>query len=511
MPLHSLFFVLLGACGLVIGFPNNILNLPVLIFLWPLSHFFLATKAHSAAQAFGHGYCLSFLGMTATLYWICLPIQIVGGLPLPAAISCLLAITSILSLGYGFFTQVLWLARALPPLYLALFASCAWVCVELVEAILSKFPWLNFAAALTPWPILVQSAAYVGCYGISLIYSFILFCLLVAHQRKNWCTFAFGAIALGTLLTANYTLLATQEKDGRSVSVLFVEGNINQNQKWDAKFQQATFNHYAKLTQEGLAQHPETELIIWSETAMPFFYEISPLAAQIQKLVQHLHRPLLFGAPGTLVSSSTRTPPVYNRATLLNSMGQTIGQYEKEQLVPFGEYTPSWLHFDFLDPLLQGIGTYTPGQHTAPLLYKDLSFGMLICYEGIFPWLAQRRVTEGANLLIDISNDTWFAQTSALRQHLYLTALRAVEQQRWILRATNSGISAVIDSHGRIVCQGPIAKAGSLIAHANTQTKYSFFHEHWLAELIIFGLLFLSLLGYLLKQYHNMKTKKDQT
>lgn len=145
-------------------------------------------------------------------------------------------------------------------------------------------------------------------------------------------------------------------------------------------------------------------------------------------------------------------------------MAPTIGHYDKEHLVPFGEYLPSWLNWGFLEALLQGVGVYETGTAVAPLRYENLALGMLICYEGIFPWLAQARVADGANILVDISNDGWFEDTPASRQHLYLTVLRALEQNRWILRGTNTGISVVVDPRGRLTARGGQFRAESLWA-----------------------------------------------
>ena len=192
-----------------------------------------------------------------------------------------------------------------------------------------------------------------------------------------------------------------------------------------------------------------------------------------------------------------REPDVFNRAFLLGPNGDTVGYYDKEHLVPFGEYLPEWLNWGFLEALLQGVGVYQTGTATAPLRHDNLALGMLICYEGIFPWLAQNRVAEGANILVDISNDGWFGNTPAARQHLYLTALRAVEQNRWILRGTNTGISVVVDPRGRLAMQGGQFKAQAVWGKAALTTAPSVFHvvSPWLLPLAAATFLGLLLFG----------------
>ena len=268
-----------------------------------------------------------------------------------------------------------------------------------------------------------------------------------------------------------------------SMAVLFVEGNVDQNRKWLPAFQRQTVDLYLALTRAGLAARPAADrdakpLIIWPETALPFFFETKPaLAALVRDMALEAHSPLLFGAPGVERRPGQTEPAIFNRAFLLGPDGATIGHYDKEHLVPFGEYLPNWLNWGFLEALLQGVGIYETGTAVAPLRYENLALGMLICYEGIFPWLAQARVADGANILVDISNDGWFENTPAARQHLYLTVLRALEQNRWILRGTNTGISVVVDPRGRLTARGGQFRAESLWARAGLSTTPSLYHR----------------------------------
>ena len=126
---------------------------------------------------------------------------------------------------------------------------------------------------------------------------------------------------------------------------------------------------------------------------------------------------------------------------------------------------------------MQGVGVYSEGYKTEPLKVNKLALGILICYEGIFPSLASKRVENGANILVDISNDGWFEKSPAAKQHLYLTVLRAIEENRYILRGTNTGISASIDNKGHIITRGEQFKTGSIIANAYLFDEKSIFHN----------------------------------
>jgi len=168
---------------------------------------------------------------------------------------------------------------------------------------------------------------------------------------------------------------------------------------------------------------------------------------------------------------------LHNRACLVDAEGSLDGYYDKEHLVPFGEYVPLKDTLFFLSKLVHGIGDFAPGKAEKPLKNGNLALGVLICYETIFPELAQDRVAAGANLLVNISNDAWFGRSAAPRQHLHLSLLRAVEQERWLARATNTGISAVVDPRGRIVRQSGLFTAEVVAGEVGLATRRSPFHR----------------------------------
>ena len=381
------------------------------------------------------------------------------------------------------------LLRERPPLLRAFALALAWYLLEYFCARLLGFPWLPLAGALAAWPLLVQAADILGTYALGGLWALAALLCLVSFKNKR-------CLALGVALTAAITAYGAWRLDENpfdanpdgpeSVSILIVEGNIDQNQKWIPAFQQASLKAYVSLTRQGLAavrrkkaREGEKPLLVWPETALPFFFEHTPgHDGAVRGLVADSGCPLLLGAPGLELAADGRRR-IFNRAFLLapaENSARTVGRYDKTHLVPFGEYLPDWLNFGFLQALLQGVGVYEEGKSGEALRYAKLAIGMLICYEGIFPWLAEDRVMRGANILADISNDAWFGNTPAARQHLYLTALRAVEQGRWLLRGTNTGISAVVDSRARLTMRGGQFTAGTHFARAallETASPYS--------------------------------------
>ena len=322
--------------------------------------------------------------------------------------------------------------------------------------------------------------------------------LCLRHWRRPAC------VGTGLLLAAlllgygawrlHTTPLEADPRGDDSVAVLFAEGNIDQNQKWVPVYQRRTVETYLRLTQAELARHPgENPLIVWPETALPFNFDNNGiLSALVRNLARQSQSPLLTGVPGFQYDAAGNMQ-VFNRALLLDPSGNTAGHYDKEHLVPFGEYVPEWLNWNFLADLLQEVGVYTPGRSAAPLVHGDLRLGMLICYEAVFPWLAQARVEHGANVLVDISNDGWFGRSPAALQHLYLASLRAVEQGRWLLRGTNTGISAIIDARGRVTVRGGQFEENTLWGRVRLQQGATVYHKLGLWLPLAAGLLWLGI------------------
>lgn len=462
-------FGLLAILGLWLGFPNDFLEAPILVLLWPLAIVFMARLADSSQKAFLAGWLATACGAALALYWLALPVARVGGLPWPLAIACALLIAMLLAVQGGVFAALAWLAKNMPVWQKAIFLATGWYLLEYLFALALGFPWLTLAGALAQWPLLIQACDLFGAWLVGAIW--LLAALLLVQGQLSpglggCCLLAFLLIYATWRLAA--TPLELNPEGADTINCLIVEGNVDQNQKWLPAFQQSTLERYLELTRAGLDRlSPEKPLLLWPETALPFFYEKNPaLAHKLQAAVRSFACPLLFGAPGVEKKRQTGQELIFNRAFLLGPDGARLGHYDKQHLVLFGEYVPAWLKLDFLDALLQGVGVYNEGNDPGPLKYESLALGVLICYEGIFPWLAAQRVANGANILVDISNDGWFGETPAARQHLYLTTLRCVEQGRWLLRATNTGLSAVADSRGRLVTVGPMFRAGSLAARA---------------------------------------------
>jgi apolipoprotein N-acyltransferase len=229
-----------------------------------------------------------------------------------------------------------------------------------------------------------------------------------------------------------------------------VQGNIDQAQKWDPEYRERTLATYFSLT-EALAEKG-LDLAVWPETAMPFaFQDPVPERALVEAFARQAAVPLLFGAPA--YAEGPKGDESRNAVFLVDREGRASGRYDKMHLVPFGEYVPLGRYLPFLSKLVQGVGDFTPGPGLRPLALSPAgpAVGPLVCFEVIFPALAAEHAAKGAQVLAVVTNDGWFGRTSGPYQHLAFAAWRAAETGLPLVRAANTGVSAVFDGRGKLL------------------------------------------------------------
>lgn len=323
--------------------------------------------------------------------------------------------------------------------------------------VLTGFPWdlPGEAWRAGSWPS--QAAALVGAYGLTWI------TLAIAAAPAAWREGRGGRIALAVAAAGLVALhgygAAVQSRPlakGPPVSVRIVQANIQQDAKWDAARFAQIVQAYVSLTARPYAGRP-ADLVIWPEGALPAAIDdyLAP-GTWVRQAILDSVRPgqtLLIG--GYRYEGPIDKPTYYNSLIALRRTAsdlEVVGIYDKHRLVPFGEYLPAEklltaIGFKSLAHLGDGFAT---GPRPAPLRVRpDLLTQPLICYESLFPGLARR--DSNVRVLINVSNDAWFGVTSGPLQHLNLASYRAIESAKPILRATPTGVSAVIDARGRIV------------------------------------------------------------
>jgi apolipoprotein N-acyltransferase len=334
------------------------------------------------------------------------------------------------------------------------FIPSLWVILEFIRAhALTGFPWVLLAHSQALVPVAIQGADMTGAYGVSFV---IVLANVLFHEgwrarcgETSW-TWVKGAVPAAILaLWFAYGAFRLAEDPGRSgaLKISVVQGNIAQEIKWAESLRDDIFQKYALLTQiAALKQSPE--LIIWPETAFPDYLVAGENDGPLKDLARENEVPLLVG------SIRLAGMRYYNSAIMFDKAGIPSGVYNKLHLVPFGEFLPGRRQFPWLVKILP-IEDFTPGRQYKmfSLLNKNgeaLEVGVLICFEDIFSDLASTFVRRGADVLVNITNDAWFGDTSSPYQHLASSIFRAVENRVYVARAANTGISCIIDDAGRI-------------------------------------------------------------
>ncbi len=426
------------------------------------------------------------------IYWISYAISNYGGVsPFLGAIPTLL-----LALYLAIYPLVVLsvAAKLTDHLLFPLYTASLWVVADYVRAhFISGFPWEIVGYAVFPFRPLMNVADLGGVYLIEFIIILFISSFFAVRGRKRWIKVS-AWLLIVSMIYGEIDMMVWDkliEKNNRSVKVGVVQGNIDQSVKWTPSYRNRTIRIYERLTRE-LAEKG-AELVVWPETAVPFYFQSSFLASGLRKLAKEENIYLLFGSPAYKFQNGKT---VYtNRAYMLSPDGEVAGYYDKVHLVPFGEYLPLKKYLGFVKKIIPMVGNMGEGDKIEPLPFKDGKIGVLICYESIFPEITRSMVNRGATLLSNITNDAWFGKTSAPFQHFSMVAFRAVESKRYLIRAANTGISGFVSPTGEIVKWTPIFKREAImttVKEIDFKTLYTRLGD-WIVAL---SLLFLIIMIY---------------
>ena len=446
---------------LTLAFPKS--GHPVLA-LFAIVPLLLTLRTASFAGGFKLGFITGLVHFVSLVYWAAYTMKIYGHLPLYLCIPLLLLLAAYLALYPALFAGLTTCIRR--PAWLLLFIPVFWTASEYLRAILfTGFPWELLGYSQYSNLPFIQIADITGIYGISFWLALINAAVLLAslgYRRQRWQSQpvsrgSIGGAGLAVLIVScclwgygqNRIRTFDQEVSRaphRKISVL--QGNIDQNKKWDPKFQKTTLQKYNTLSLQAGREKPH--LIVWPETATPFFIGHNrPLTALLQTGIRQTHTDHLIGTP-TAIQHNGRTA-YHNSALLFDARAGLVDHYEKVHLVPFGEYVPFKEWLPFLGKLVAQVGDFNPGPAGKAIAWQGRHLGVQICYEIIFPALSRAMVQNKTDLLINITNDAWFGKTSAPRQHFSMAVFRAIENRRALARAANTGISGFIDPVGQII------------------------------------------------------------
>lgn len=420
-------------------------------FIWAI------TKTRGFWSSFFYAWFTALLFHAGIFYWIYYTCLHGGGLSQGLSLAAWLGLSGLLSVQFAVFGgSCFYLKKA--GMFFPLLAACGFVALEWVHQTLAfyglGFPWLMLGYTQWNAPEILQIAAYTGVYGLSFAVAFtgasLGWAFAVTGVKRGVGYMCVAALVfLGLFAFGHYRLPKTPLRHGQallSLSAAVMQPNIDQYKKWDNAFETEIEN---TLTDMGLSLlDTDVMLSVWPESAVP----TSLQDEKYQRLFETLAASS--GAYQLVGSNVPEGDKQYVGAYLVPPDMGNLQSYRKVKLVPFGEYIPleKGIRTLFSDVAVLGeLGSFTAGaREQQPLNLGGVTLGLTICYESIFPqlWVAQSR--QGAKLFVNITNDAWFFDTAAPYQHLAINAVRAAETGRPVLRAANTGFSAVIDPFGRI-------------------------------------------------------------
>ena len=438
---------------LIVAFPTPDIGALAFIALAPL---LVAIRGEPPGRAFWWGSLAGLVFYLGSIAWVTNTMTHYGGMSRALSMLVLLALASALALYFGLFCfgASLIAGAAWPIELLAL--PALWVALEYLRTYaLTGFPWALLGYTQYRTPALPPVASFAGVYGLSFLVVLANVALArLASASKDGLRGGVLAIAVALIMLWAPALLSPSSAPSdrpQEIDIALVQGNIDQALKWNPAMQVATIEEYRRLTLEAARRAPA--LIVWPETAAPFFLRYDhALRGRVLDVAAETGSYLLVGSPDReRVSGSPGGERYYNSAFLLSPDGSLLNKYDKMHMVPFGEYVPLKSILFFVEKLAHGIGDFEPGRTHTIFQLPTGRFGVTICYEVIFPDQVRRYVKEGADFLVNITNDAWFGRSAAPAQHLAMAALRAAENHRYLIRAANTGISAIVDPRGRIV------------------------------------------------------------
>ncbi len=487
--------------GIITGlsFPPFPLGFLAWIGLVPLIKAWLKSSSPLHSAWYGFIWSLGFLFIvmywlafnTGTYWWI--------------ATTSMIAAVLFLSLNYAFMGWWFgWLRTWRGQTALWLLPS-VWVCVEFLRSFgVMGFPWIALANSQTSFLLPIQNAEVVGIYGLSfwIVLINVLVYELWRSSRKLIPALALTGLILLPWLSG-WLLLPEVPEPNLRVGV--VQPNVNPNEKWIPEIQDRHINQLLDLTRSVAADSPA--VVFWPEAATPVYLRRGGrnYLIQIQEELRVLKLPVVTGMPD-YERNEDGEPVYYNAVGYIDSLGLQGQQYNKIQLVPFGEYIPLSNWIPSLKSLNLGQGNFTQGTEYTVFYLSDPSsetdsipFSVGVCFETTFPGLYRRYVREGASFLAGVVNDAWYQTTSGPFQHAAQARFRAIELRRPMVRSANTGISMVINQDGRVVSRLRLNEEGAFSALIAPATELTFYARvgdlfSWINVVVI---IVLSVIAYL--------------
>ena len=481
-------------------------------------------------QGFFTGWVFGVLWYAINCYWIYQTMFLYGGLPAPVAVGILLLYSLIMGLYYGLFGWLMAFSRhatgdVRAPLFLAPFL---WTAIDLLGAHLIKVPWDQLGYSQIDNAALTSIAPWTGTYGITflLLAGNTLFAAAILLRKRFWWM---GAVAVTVLLEAGVLWHPAPSPTAATAVLLQENLSVQQDNSWTGtQFDPKTGKYvdqwdvitdrFVQWSERNctpyIAGMPETSvplvtpecdpartsaektsLIVWPEAPSALQEGDPRFRALLARMTTATGAAAIVGNAAADVSATH--VDLYNAASVFAPDGSLLGRYAKIHLVPWGEYIPFKSFFSFAHGLTRNAGRFTHGWKRTVFRLNGHHYGIFICYESIFADEIRQFVVNGAEVLVNISDDGWYGDTSAPWQHLNMARMRAVENRRWLLRDTNTGVTAAIDPYGRVTESAPRHEFTSLAVRYGFNDELTFYTRFGDVFALLCGILSLATLAVL--------------
>jgi apolipoprotein N-acyltransferase len=484
------------------------------IFAWfglvPLLWAVLSPECVDGPRPLRRGFLVAYLcgvlWYMGNCYWVRDTMLHYGDMPLGAPTLLLIGYSMVLGLYFGLFgLGVVLVRRATGSTRLALAAApVLWTALELAAARITSVPWDQLGYSQVDQVFAIQFAPWTGVYGIS--FFLVLVNALLAGQfllekitvRVMWgqC----GIVLLAIYGIGGFSILKPQKFATTATAVLIQPNlDVGEDNRWQGPGEwdrhMAEFKRMAgeqcKVYIEGIPQtvapwgesicppyptHPD--LVVWPESPAPFEESDPKFQQALIGIARQVQAPLVVGNIGTDFSADGQLLHYYNSALIVGADGSRVGRYDKIHLVPFGEYIPFRKLLFFAHQLTGRVSSFTRGDEHRVFRLNGHRYGVFICYEAVFADEVREFSQMGAEVLVNISDDGWYGDTSAPWQHLNMLRMRAIENRRWILRDTNNGVTAAIDPYGRVRQSIPRHAVDALPAQYGFRSDVTFYTAH---------------------------------
>ena len=446
-------------------------------------------------------YLMGVLWFAGNCYWIYQTMLYYGGLPPLVSAGILIAYSLVLGLYFAALGLLITVAAKAfrSPVSALLAAPFFWVALELLSARFTKVPWDLLGYSQVGNFLLTSMAPWTGVYGITFVLvagnALIAWGIIASTGKRRLVLLTVGFLVV--LVLQNGDHFAPPSAPSPATAVLLQQNlNVNEDNRWLGADYEHHVSEFAKLSTRTcgpflagmleLNAYPVTpdcpeqpvtpDVIIWPESPAPFLDKDPRLLKALRDLAVYMHAPVIAGT--TSLDPHGASYDMYNSALFVRPDGTVADRYDKIHLVPWGEYIPYKNFFSFAKNLTQQAGDMTHGWRRVVFSTGGHHFGVFICYEEIFGDEVRLFVKNGADVLVNISNDGWYGDTCAPWQTLNISRMRAIENRRWLLRDTNTGITTVIDPYGRLIASVQRHALTSLAARYGYRSDQTFYTLH---------------------------------